>query len=98
MAKTEEELKPAWADTDKRLGRVPQGIDRELHVREVKIENMTFVDIRDYIPSLKEYGKGALIRRNDLPNLLEILNQYADYHFGRTGKQTAGQQALPGME
>lgn len=89
--------KPAWADSDKLIGRIPQGADLELHVKETKIEGHTFLNLRDYVPSTKEYGKGTLLRLNDLPRLLEFLNERADYHFGRGGP-IAGQQTLPGME
>jgi len=98
MSATETELKPAWADSDKRLGRIGQGADLELHVKETKVEGQTFINIRDFVPSARQYGKGTLIRKNDLPALLEILNQYADDQWGRSGRPTAGQQSLSGME
>lgn len=90
---SETELKPVWADSEKRLGRIQAGADLELHIKETKIEGQTFINIRDYIPSAKQYGKGALIRHDHLSRVLEILNQYhSDNHW--RGGPVAGQQEL----
>lgn len=32
--------------------------DLQCHVRVVKVENVTVLELRDYIPSLEEYGRG----------------------------------------
>lgn len=82
-----------WAEKDKLIGRIPQGADLELHVKETKIEGMTFVNIRDFVPSTKEYGQGSLIRVSDLPRLMEHLQQLNDYHHYRGGP-VKGQQPL----
>jgi hypothetical protein len=84
------------AEKDKLIGRISQGIDLELHVKETKIDGLTFINIRDYVPSTQEYGQGALIRLQDLGRLMEHLGERYDYHFGRGGP-VAGQQKLPKM-
>lgn len=83
-----------WVESEKLIGRIKQGADLELHIKETKIDGLKFINIRDYVPSTEEYGQGALIRLDHLPTLLEYLNERADYHFGRSGKPTAGQQSL----
>ncbi|HET7110262.1 MAG TPA: hypothetical protein VFI41_05285 [Gemmatimonadales bacterium] len=86
---------PTWAD-DKMIGRVRQGADLELHIKETKVDGLKFINIRDYVPSTKEYGQGTLIRLEHLPSILEFLNERAEYHFGRGGP-VKGQQSLPGV-
>lgn len=86
-----------WAESDKLIGRIIQGADLELHVKETKIDGVTFVNIRDFVPSTKEYGQGALINIRHLPMVLEHLAERNEYHNGRTGRPTPGQQSLPGI-
>lgn len=86
----------AAAEKDKLIGRIQQGADLQLHIKETTIEGLKFINIRDFVPSTKEYGQGALIRLEHLPQVLEHLNERASYHFGRGGP-VAGQQGLPGI-
>jgi hypothetical protein len=49
----------------------------EVHVRTVTLDGIEVVDIRDYYPSLKTYGRGLGLPRetlNELINGLVILN------------------------
>jgi len=43
------------------LGRVPIADDREVHVSRLSTAGEGFVEIREYIPSLKEYGRGIVV-------------------------------------
>lgn len=85
-----------WAEDDKVIGRVLQGADLELHVKETKINGVTFINIRDYVPSTQEYGQGALINVRHLPHVMEFLTERNEYHNGRGGP-VAGQQSFPGV-
>lgn len=85
-----------WTEGDKVLGRIQQGPDLELHVKETKIDGLTFINIRDFVPSTKEYGQGTLINIRHLPYVLEHLVERNDYHNGRSGP-VKGQQSLPGI-
>ena len=40
------------------LCKIGKGTDMEAHLRTVTVDNVTFVEIRDYIPSAQEYGRG----------------------------------------
>ena len=42
-----------------------KAIDLEVHVRYRKVEDEEFVDIRDFVPSTKTYGRGILIPLDD---------------------------------
>jgi hypothetical protein len=85
-----------WAEGDKLIGRIVQGADLELHIKETKIDGVTFINIRDFVPSTKDYGQGALINIRHLPYLLEHLAERNEYHHGRGGPMV-GQQSFPGM-
>lgn len=40
------------------VGDILKAPDLRAHVRVVEVEGMKVVEVRDYIPSLKEYGRG----------------------------------------
>lgn len=40
------------------LQTIPKATDLECHLRIVEVEGVRVVELRDYIPSLKEYGRG----------------------------------------
>lgn len=40
------------------VGVIPKAPDLDCHVRVVDVENVRLVELRDYIPSLDEYGRG----------------------------------------
>lgn len=43
------------------IAKVPAGDDVEVHVRVDKVEGETLVEVRDYVKSTKEYGRGAIL-------------------------------------
>jgi hypothetical protein len=40
------------------VGVLPKAPDLECHVRVIDVENVRVAELRDYIPSLEEYGRG----------------------------------------
>lgn len=46
------------------LETIPKGTDLEVHIRVVTIGDVSYVEMRDYVPSLKEYGRGYWIPDN----------------------------------
>lgn len=40
------------------VGVIQKAVDLECHVRVVTIDSVRLFELRDYIPSLKEYGRG----------------------------------------
>lgn len=59
---------------------IPKAADLECHMRVVEIEGVRVVEMRDYIPSLKTYGRGYWVPlRTDevfalINGLTEIVN------------------------
>lgn len=45
----------------KTLVKVPKGPDLEIHVREVEVGGVSFVDVREFIVSSEELGRGILV-------------------------------------
>lgn len=43
------------------IQKIEKAPDLECHVRIVEVESVRVVELRDYIPSLKEYGRGYWI-------------------------------------
>lgn len=43
------------------IQKIEKAPDLECHIRIVEIESVKVVELRDYIPSLKEYGRGYWI-------------------------------------
>lgn len=58
------------------LEKVPKGTDIETHVRVVTLGDVTYVELRDYIPSTKEYGRGYWIP--DTPEALRAITGALD--------------------
>ena len=52
--------------------------DVEVHVSKIKVEGKSFVEIREYIPSLKGYGKGVTLPTDLLYDLNEALGDFED--------------------
>lgn len=40
------------------IARFPKFDDLEVHVSEITFDGQTFIEVREYIPSLDRYGKG----------------------------------------
>lgn len=45
--------------------RIKRKEDLEIHVREIEIRDLQFIDIREFIPSRNFYGHGIIFPRSD---------------------------------
>lgn len=41
----------------------PRKFDLDVHVSRVEVDGVEYYDIREYIPSLRQYGRGILVPR-----------------------------------
>lgn len=53
------------------LGKFEKAPDLETHIRTVDVDGVRVIELRDYIVSLKEYGRGYWVPLN--PEVLEAL-------------------------
>lgn len=59
------------------VGVIPKAPDLECHVRVVDVENVRLVEVRDFIPSLQEYGRGYWVPMSEaaLYGLMNSINE-----------------------
>lgn len=59
------------------VAKLPKAPDLEIHVRKVDVDGIQVVEVRDYILSLKEYGRGYWVPANPatIDALIEALGQ-----------------------
>jgi hypothetical protein len=62
---------------------IPKAFDLQLSVRTLRVEGTEYVDIRDFVPSTKEHGRGVLFERRLLGEVIEVLSRL-DEHLGGT--------------
>ena len=55
---------PKQVSTSVVLARIPKAQDLEVHVRRLNIDGVEVIELRDYIVSLKEYGRGYWVPAN----------------------------------
>lgn len=62
------------------VGTVQKSPDLECHVRVVEVENVKVVEIRDFIPSLGEYGRGYWmpISEDAIYGIVSLLTEVAN--------------------
>lgn len=56
--------------------RIKKADDLELHVSLISVPKMSeedFVEVRDFVPSRKTYGRGVVVPSASLPELLKAL-------------------------
>lgn len=82
---------------DKVYSKLPKGGDLQLHIKVTKADGLEMVNLRDFIPSLKLYGRGVLFDVTLLPAVIEEL-QELQRQVGVGSGPVNGQQKLPGME
>jgi hypothetical protein len=75
------------------MSKLRKEADLEAHVRTQWAGGHEFVEIRDYIPSTKTYGRGFVIERNKLGDLIVQL-QATEESLG--GRQTSDAE-IPGQ-
>lgn len=79
-------------------GKVNKGQDQQLHVKVTKADGLEFVNLRDYIVSLKQYGRGVMFESYLLPQVIEELIELQRQIGNAPVGAGVGQQALPGMD
>lgn len=50
--------------------------DLEVHLSRLSIADETFLDVREYVPSRKMYGRGLTLPENLVPDLEVTLQQW----------------------
>ncbi len=84
---------------DKVYSKLGKGSDLQLHIKITKADGLEMVNIRDFIPSLKLYGRGVLFDVALLPEVIEQLQELErQVGIRQPASAGAGQQQLPGME
>lgn len=53
--------------------KVRKAVDLEMHVRVIKLDDIEVVEMRDYIPSLKEYGRGYWVPKAAIKDVIDAL-------------------------
>lgn len=82
---------------DKVYAKLDKGSDLQLHIKITKADGLEMVNLRDFIPSLKLYGRGVLFDLTLLPQVIEEL-QELERQVGDRIAVHSGQGVLPGME
>lgn len=83
----------------KTYSKINKGPDMQLHVRVTKADGLELVNLRDYIVSLKQYGRGVMFEAHLLPQVIEELQELQrQIGVGIPAAAGVGQQQLPGME
>lgn len=75
--------------------RVPYVTDKEVHVSTVQSpQDGKFVDVREYIPSLEEYGRGITVPLRLLHEVLQGLE--SAWHENGAGEWADADKGVPG--
>lgn len=83
---------------DKVYAKLGKGTDLQLHIKITKADGLEMVNLRDFIPSMKLYGRGVLFDVSMLPAVIEELQELQrQVGYGSNGVHP-DQQVLPGME
>ena len=65
--------------------RLKKSPDFELHIRTVKVDGVEAIELRDFIPSEKWYGRGVNFAPSALPDVIEALKRLQK-HYGSNTK------------
>lgn len=79
---------------DKLYAKYRKGPDLELHIKVTWIDGLEFVNLRNYVPSTKEYGKGVLFPSHMLPWIVEELGELQRLIGTSGARPGVGQQNL----
>lgn len=52
--------------------------DLDIHVCRVTVEDKMYVDVREFIPSLEQYGRGILIPVNYGPEIATAIHEASE--------------------
>ena len=89
---------PARPFKDKVYSKLAKGADLQLHIKITKADGLEMVNLRDFIPSLKLYGRGILFEVSMLPQVIEELLELQRQVGNGPSSVHPGQGVLPGME
>lgn len=79
---------------DKIWARVHKAPDLDLAIKITTIEGQTYVNLRDYVPSTKEFGKGILFPVALASEVAEALIQIRAQYGTGNGKPSSDQASL----
>jgi len=78
--------------------RINSGQDMQLHVKVTKADGLEFVNLRDFVVSLKQYGRGVMFESYLLPQVIEALQELQRQIGNTPAAVHPGQGVLPGLE
>lgn len=78
--------------------KINSGHDMQLHVKVTKADGLEFVNLRDFVVSLKQYGRGVMFESYLLPQVIEALVELQRQIGTSVPAGVSGQQMLPGMD
>lgn len=78
--------------------KINKGPDMQLHVKVTKADGLELVNLRDFILSQKQYGRGIVFESHLLGQVIEELQELQRQIGNVPVGAGAGQQTLPGME
>lgn len=81
----------------KNYARISKGNDLELRIGTVWVEGHEFITLADFVPSLKQEGRGVALPSYLLDRLVEELTEL-QRQVGHGTRVMVGQQTLPGFE
>lgn len=79
---------------DKIYAKFRKSPDLELHIKLTWIDGLEFVNLRNYVPSKKEYGKGVMFPSSMLGWVLEELQSLQTYTGTSSSRPGVGQESL----
>ena len=68
------------AQKDEVFAKIDRGQDLELHVKVTDVEGEKRVNLREYVPSTKTYGRGVLFPLPDIIAVMDGLEDIRDAH------------------
>jgi hypothetical protein len=60
------------------IARLRKAEDLELHVKVTRVDGLALVNIRDYVPSSKQYGHGVVFPASLLPQVSAALAELGE--------------------
>lgn len=75
---------------DKVIAKITVAKDLQLHIKHTRADGLEMVNIRQFVPSSKAYGKGVVFETKFLPQVLEELQAFSSY-LGQGGSREPGE-------
>lgn len=54
---------------------IPRKYDIDIHVSKVEIDGLVYADVREFVKSLKQYGRGIVLPKASLYAVIEALEK-----------------------